>query len=83
MPNDEIADILEDMDDEIKENLLINIDNEDEIEIRELMEYEDEMVGSIMNTDFISINVDITASETIDILRALKPDDEIAYTFIS
>lgn len=79
MPNDEIADILEDMDDEIKENLLINIDNEDEIEIRELMEYEDEMVGSIMNTDFISINVDITASETIDILRALKPDDEIAY----
>lgn len=79
MPNDEIADILEEMDDDAKENLLINVDNEDELEIRELMEYEDEMVGSIMNTDFISLNIDITASETIDILRALKPNDEIAY----
>lgn len=79
MPNDEIADILEEMDDETKEDLLINIDDEDELEIRDLMEYEDEMVGSIMNTDFISINIDITASETIDILRALKPDDEVAH----
>lgn len=79
MPNDEIADILEDMDDETKENLLINIDDEDELEIRDLMEYEDEMVGSIMNTDFISLNIDITASETIDILRALKPDDEVSH----
>lgn len=79
MPNDEIADILDDMDEETAEKILMNMEKEDADEVRELMNYEDEAVGSIMNTDFIAFNVNITCGETIELLRELKPDDEVAY----
>jgi CBS domain-containing protein/sporulation protein YlmC with PRC-barrel domain len=84
MPNDEIADILDEVDPETAEKLLMNMEKDDADEVRELMGYEDETVGSIMNLDYISFNMDITVSETIDLLRDLKPDDEIAnYIYIT
>lgn len=79
MPNDEIADILDEVDEEVAEKLLMNMEKEDADEVRSLMEYEDQLVGSIMNKDFISFNVNITAGETIDLYREIKPDDEVAY----
>ncbi len=79
MPNDEIADILEDLDEETAEKILMNLENTDAKEIRELMAYKDETVGSIMNKDFISFNIDITVQETIDLLRELEPEDEVMY----
>lgn len=84
MPNDEIADILEEVDAETAEKLLMNMEKDDADEVRELMGYEDETVGSIMNLDYISFNLDITAGETIDLFRELKPDDEIAnYIYVT
>ncbi|WP_017416828.1 magnesium transporter [Clostridium tunisiense] len=79
VPNDEIADILDELDEEIANKVLININDEDENEIRDLMKYEDEVVGSIMNPDFISFNIDITVAETMNILRELKPEDEVSH----
>lgn len=79
MPNDEIADMLEDMEDEEKEKILLNLDKEDENEVRSLMQYEEETIGSIMNKDFITLNVNITAGETMEILRETKPDEESIY----
>jgi CBS domain-containing protein/flagellar motility protein MotE (MotC chaperone) len=79
MPNDEIADILEEVDEETAEKLLMSMEKEDADEVRTLMEYEHETVGSIMNKDFISFNVNITSQETIDLLREIKPDDEVVY----
>jgi CBS domain-containing protein len=79
MPNDEIADILDEMEEEDAEKILLNFNKEDEAEIRDLMDYEEEVVGSIMNKDFISFNVNITGSETIEILRELQPEDEVIH----
>ncbi|MBL4936767.1 magnesium transporter [Clostridium sp. YIM B02515] len=79
MPNDEIADILDEVDEETAEKLLMSMEKEDADEVRVLMEYEEETVGSIMNKDFIAFNVNITTQETIELLRELKPDDEVAY----
>ena len=79
MPNDEIANILDEMKEADAEKILINFNKDDEKEIRGLMDYEDEVVGSIMNKDFISFNVNITASETIEILRELQPEDEVIH----
>ena len=79
MPNDEIANMLDDMDEETTNRVLVNLDDDDENEIRDLMKYEDEVVGNIMNTDFISFNIDITVKETINILKELRPDEEIAH----
>lgn len=79
MPNDEIADILDEVDEETAEKILMNLEKEDADEVRTLMEYEEEKVGSIMNKDFIAFNINITAQDTIELLREIKPDDEVAY----
>jgi len=79
MPNDEIADILDEVDEETAERILLNMEKEDADEVRSLMEYEEETVGSIMNKDFISFNISITVEETIELLREIKPEDEVCH----
>ena len=55
------------------------MEKEDAEEVRTLMKYEEKVVGSIMNKDFISFNINITAGETIELLRDIKPDDEVMH----
>lgn len=79
MPADEVADILDGLSEHKAEELLSNMEKEDAEEVRELMEYEEETVGSLMNKEFIAFDVNITAEQTIQRLRELKPDNEVAY----
>ena len=79
MPSDEIADLLDELDEEEREKILVNLEKEDAEEVKELLEYEDESVGSIMAKDFISLNLDITVKETVDILKEMEPDEEDMY----
>lgn len=81
IPNDEIADILDDLSESQRERILLNIEREDAKEVKELLSYDEESIGSIMNKDFISLNyLDITVEETIDLLRKTKPEEEVMYT---
>lgn len=84
MSNDEIADILEELDEDTAEKLLINLDSEDVEKVRDLMKYEEETVGSVMSTDFLSFNVNITTSEVIELLKEIKAEDKIShYVYIT
>ena len=76
MSNDEIADVLDDLDDEEREKILLNLEKEDADEVKEILNYEEESVGSIMSTDFISFNLDITIGEIIEILREMEELEE-------
>lgn len=77
MASDEIADILDDLDDEEREKILVNLETEDAEEVKELLKYEDESVGSIMNKDFISLNLNISVGETLEIIKELDLDEEV------
>lgn len=79
MPPDEVADILDDLDEEDAEELLNNMEKEASSEVRELMEYDDKIVGSLMSTDFISLKNNYTAQQAIDHLREIKPEEENIY----
>lgn len=79
IPNDELADMLDEVDDETAEKILYNMEKEDADEIRSLMEYEEELVGSMMNKDFIAFNVNITVKEALDIIKEVNPDEEVIY----
>lgn len=79
MSNDEIADILEELDEDTAEKLLINLDSEDVEKVRDLMKYEEETVGSVMSTEFLSFNVNITTGETIELLKELQAEDKISH----
>ena len=79
MPADEAADILDGMSNKKVEELLSNMEKEASDEIRELLEYDSDVIGSLMSTDFISFKDDLTVEVTIKTLRELKPEEDEMY----
>ncbi|MFA6924660.1 MAG: CBS domain-containing protein [Bacteroidales bacterium] len=80
MPADEAADLLDDMEEEKVEELLSEMKTDASEEVRELMKYDEDVVGSLMTTDFIHFRENYTVSETIDMLRKLKPEPATIYS---
>jgi len=74
MPADEVADILDELEDEKAESLLKEMEAESSQEVRELLEYEDDSVGSIMTTDILAFNPAKTVEDVIRELRTRKPE---------
>ncbi len=80
MPADEVADILDELEDEKAELLLKEMDTESSQEVRELLEYDDDLVGSIMTTDYLAFSADMSVAEVLVELRAKKPESEELYS---
>jgi magnesium transporter len=79
MPADEVADILDELEDEKAELLLKEMDTESSQEVRELLEYDDHLVGSIMTTDYLSFSASKTVEEVLVELRHKKPESAELY----
>jgi CBS domain-containing protein/sporulation protein YlmC with PRC-barrel domain len=79
MPADEVADILDELEDEKAELLLKEMDTESSQEVRELLEYPDNSVGSLMTTDILSFRPEITVEDVIAELRLKKPEPSELY----
>ncbi len=79
MPADEAADILDELEDEKAEILLKEMDSESSQEVRELLEYDDDLVGSIMTTDYLSFSASKTVEEVLNELRTKKPESAELY----
>ena len=80
MPADEVADILDELEDEKAEELLNEMEKESSEEVRELLEYHDKVVGSIMNTDYMTFSDDLTVAETLEAIRKEKPEPSYIYS---
>lgn len=74
MPADEVADIIDELEDDKAEILLKEMEAESSQEVRELLEYDDDMVGSIMTTDYLSFSSTKTVEEVLNELRLKKPE---------
>ena len=79
MPIDEVADILEEMEEDKASEILLQMAEETSKEVKELMDYPENSVGSMMATDFISFNEHLSVEQAIRELRRLKPDSEEVY----
>jgi len=79
MPADEVADILDELEDDKAEMLLKEMDMESSQEVRELLEYDDNLVGSIMSTDYLSFSATMTVAEVLVELRSKKPESAELY----
>ena len=79
MPADEVADILDELEDEKAELLLKEMDTESSQEVRELLEYDDDLVGSIMTTDYLAFSASMSVAEVLVELRAKKPESAELY----
>jgi len=80
MPADEVADILDELEDDKAELLLKEMEAESSKEVRELLEYDDDLVGSIMTTDYLSFTATRTVQEVLKELRLKKPESAELYT---
>ena len=83
MPADEAADVLDGLNEDKAEELLNNMEKEASDEIRELMEYEEHLVGSLMNTDFISCPTNYTVADVINEIRKAEEEvEQIYYVYV-
>jgi Mg/Co/Ni transporter MgtE len=63
------------------EELLKEMEKETSDEVRELLEYPNTKVGSLMSTDVLSFNQHSTVEEVLLHIRQQKPDMELLYNF--
>jgi magnesium transporter len=79
MPADEAADLIDELELDKAEQLLNEIEKESSDDIREILQYEDDTVGSIMMTEFLSFQENVSVEKTIEYLRDVKPESDTIY----
>jgi magnesium transporter len=79
MPADEVADILDELESDKAELLLKEMEAKSSQEVRELLEYDDNLVGSLMTTDYLSFSTSKTVEDIFRELRIRKPEQAELY----
>jgi magnesium transporter len=84
MESDEAADIISELDEEVSKEVLEKIDDEDSQEIKQLLAYDEESAGGLMQTEIIAVNKNMQRDEMIDYIRENYEDVEnIHYAFVT
>lgn len=76
MDADEVADIIDDLPPEQAEQILREMESKASAEVRELLEYEDNQVGSLMSTEYQAFPDTTTVGEVLASLRRDRPGPE-------
>lgn len=76
---DDVADILDELEPTEQKQLLEMMEDEDAKDVRDLLAYPEDTAGSIMTTEFVALNENVTAEEAINILREVAPSAETVY----
>jgi magnesium transporter len=79
MPADEVADIFDSLEDDKIELLLNEMEKDSSEDVRELLEYPDHTVGSIMSTEILCFKPENTVEEIITEIRKTEPEVEALY----
>lgn len=77
MAPDQAADILAELEEETSEEILDEMDSAPKTEVRELLEYEEDSAGGLMNTEFVSLHQNATVTDAI---AALKGNEDLLET---
>ena len=82
LPMDDAAEFLEDLPDEISDRLIGLMEPEEAAEVQELLAYEDETAGRLMNRDVVALRRQWTVNETFDYLRSLEDAETLHYLYV-
>jgi magnesium transporter len=75
MPSDEATDIIADLPDDQAREVLSRIDLEDSAEVRELLQYEEDTAGGLMQLELVAARSNQTVAQVIEDIR--KKKDEV------
>lgn len=84
MPHDEIVDILDNMEDDESEVYLDKLPLKLSSELRELMTYNEESAGGIMNPAVLTVNSESNVRDVLDTIRLKAEEDnmELYYVYV-
>jgi len=77
MAPDEAADVLSEMEEETSEEILDEMDSEPKTGVRELLEFEEDTAGGLMNTEYVVLHQNATVA---DAMAALKGNEDLLET---
>ena len=84
MSPDAAADLLAELPVERSEDLLNLMEREGAKDVRELLTYPDDSAGGLMTTEYVSVRPDLTASQTMEVLRETADEAEtIFYVYVT
>lgn len=84
LPHDSAADVLGDMEDIDSESYLDKLPDKFSAEVRELLTYNEDTAGGIMNPVMMTVNVDMTVGEVLSSIRVQAQEDnlELYYVYV-
>ena len=74
MAPDEAADVLSELEEETSEEILDEMDSAPKTEVRELLEFEEDTAGGMMNTEYVSLH---DGASVMDALSALRGNEDL------
>jgi CBS domain-containing protein/sporulation protein YlmC with PRC-barrel domain len=77
MAPDEAADVLAGLEEETSAEILQEMEHAPKSEVRELLEFDEDTAGGMMNTEYVALKNDATVA---DAMRALKDHEELLET---
>jgi sporulation protein YlmC with PRC-barrel domain/CBS domain-containing protein len=77
MAPDEAADVLAELEEETSEEILEEMDVAPEAEVRELLEYEEDRAGGMMNTEYVALTGNATVA---DAMVAIQGNEDLLET---
>ena len=80
MAPDEAADALAELEDETSEEILQEMEVEPKSDVTELLEYEEDTAGGLMNTEYVALDEGATVTDAVAAVRANEDQLEVLNT---
>lgn len=84
LPHDAAADVLGDMEEDESETYLDKLPQKFSAEVRELLTYNEDTAGGIMNPSVLTVNIDMTVQDVLSHIRKKAEQDnmELYYVYV-
>lgn len=79
MPSDDAAELIGLLDEELSDQILAKMQKEESDNVEQLLSYGEDTAGSLMVTDFVALEEDVTAKEVIEALQNKYLDVEMPF----
>lgn len=74
---DEIADVLEALPPDMAKTILLTVDKNTRFKVNQILQFDDEEVGSVMSVDIIALKSNMTNKEALDLIKKKREESEI------
>lgn len=74
---DEIADVLEALPPDMAKTILLTVDKNTRFKVNQILQFDDEEVGSVMSVDIIALKSNMTNKDALDLIKKKREESEI------